>query len=385
MKRCVIPERSEWVNEVEKLGLIYHHTEYPDGSVRKYWNEGIYYEFSPRQIRDLERASNLLVHMCIAAAQEVIEHDRFFDLGIPAEFVPAIKASWQSEPPSIYGRFDLRYDGVEPPKLLEFNADTPTALLESAVIQWSWLEQSIPDADQWNSIHDRLINVWKAMDPYIESGVIHVAHSGVDTSGEDLMNVAYMRDCIDQAGYETVGLRVQDIGWDTETNQFVDLDDQPIGAIFKLYPWEWLFHDEFGPQVLNSIERVTWIEPIWKMVLSNKGILPILWELFPNHPNLLPAYFGHPHELEQWVRKPLLSREGANISIVGKEVVLETTGEYGEEGYVFQDFCPLPVFDKNYPVIGSWVIGLESAGMGIRESDGLITNNLSRFVPHVIK
>ena len=50
------------------------------------------------------------------------------------------------------------------------------------------------------------------------------------------------------------------------------------------------------------------------MVLSNKGILAILWDLFPGHPNLLPAYLDEPNGMFEYVKKPLLSREGANVT-----------------------------------------------------------------------
>lgn len=155
--------------------------------------------------------------------------------------------------------------------------------------------------------------------------------------------------------------------------------------IFKLYPWEWLLKDEYGQHIGLTVENTFFIEPAWKMLLSNKGILPILWELNPGHPNLLPAYFD-PSKLEWHVKKPFYSREGANISIVTEtETVEESGGKYGEEGFIYQELALLPKFDGNHPVIGSWVIDGESAGIGIRESTSLITNNLGRFVPHRMK
>jgi glutathionylspermidine synthase len=120
------------------------------------------------------------------------------------------------------------------------------------------------------------------------------------------------------------------------------------------------------------------------MILSNKAILPILYELFPDSEYLLPAYFDE-HGMSDYVKKPLLSREGANIDIIKHFGTIElTTGEYGDEGYVYQQLFQLPDFDDNYPVIGSWVIGQEPAGMGIREAKTLITDNKSRFISHMI-
>ena len=121
------------------------------------------------------------------------------------------------------------------------------------------------------------------------------------------------------------------------------------------------------------------------MILSNKAILPILWELYPYHPYLLKAYFDR-GDLLSYAKKPILSREGANIELIKEgSSIAKTNGEYGEEGYIYQDLFELPNFDGNYPLIGSWVIGQQPAGIGIRESNHLITNNQSRFVPHLIK
>ncbi len=118
-------------------------------------------------------------------------------------------------------------------------------------------------------------------------------------------------------------------------------------------------------------------------MLSNKAVLPLLWELFPGHPNLLPASF-EPLRGDQ-VKKPVLGREGANISVIrGGRTVAETPGDYGADGFVYQQYAALPDFGGLRPVVGSWVVDGEPAGMGIRE-DGLITGNLARFVPHAIE
>ena len=143
--------------------------------------------------------------------------------------------------------------------------------------------------------------------------------------------------------------------------------------------------EEFGDSLLQDVNNTKWIEPAWKSILSNKGILPILWELFPHHKNLLPAYFDGPNGLFNYVEKPIYSREGANITIFRNGMQAEASeGEYGDEGFIYQELFELPNYEGNYPIIGSWVIGGESAGMGIRENNLEITDNLSRFVPHFI-
>jgi glutathionylspermidine synthase len=162
------------------------------------------------------------------------------------------------------------------------------------------------------------------------------------------------------------------------------MEMEPIKNIFKLYPWEWLAAEQFGQNILLDTNKTFWIEPAWKMILSNKAILPILWQLYPNCEYLLPAYFDE-HDLKDYVKKPIFSREGSNIEMVKHYGIIEkTSGEYGAEGFIYQQLFKLPEFDDNYPVIGSWIIGQEPAGLGIREANGLITDNKSRFVPHLI-
>ena len=125
------------------------------------------------------------------------------------------------------------------------------------------------------------------------------------------------------------------------------------------------------------------IETPWKVLMSSKAFLPVLWELNPNHPNLLPCYFDQSKlQLQQFLRKPVYSRAGANVDLHTSRGILSQPGTYGAEGIVYQAYSPLPDFNGNYPVIGSWIVGDEAAGIGIRESTQQITTNTSRFVPH---
>lgn len=377
MKRIATEARPQWEQRVEAVGLAFHHT-----AEGLYWDESAYYEFSSEEVDLLERATNELQELCIAAAQHVIDHDRFAELAIPPEAVPLIKLAWEEEPPAVYGRFDLAYDGTSPPRLLEYNADTPTALLESSVVQWFWLQDTRPDADQFNSIHERLIAKWTELWDYLLAFPLYF--SCTRGSIEDRVTTGYLQDTAEQAGLLTAFIAVEDIGWDSGRNLFVDLDNRPITNLFKLYPWEWLLGETFGPCLIETHEQMQWIEPIWKLLLSNKGLLPILWELYPGHPNLLETYRDEPHDMRSYARKPLFSREGGNILICSEgQTLQETEGDYGAEGFIYQELAPLPCFDGHYPVIGSWVIDQESAGIGIRETRTLITDNASRFVPHL--
>ena len=384
MRRHSATPRPDHERIVQEQGLVYNTIERPDGSQRLFWNESAYYSFSINEITELERVTQELHEKCLETVDYVITKRRYRDFQIPEAAWPAIERTWEEDSPSIYGRFDLRYDGHGPAKLLEYNADTPTSLLEAAVIQWYWLEQTQGGRDQWNSLHERLIACWKRHEPRLPGRRVHFAYTEEETTGEDLMTVTYLRETANQAGLNTKTLSMEQIGWDHATTRFVDVEHEPIASIFKLYPWEWLLADQFGPRVLETLERIRWIEPTWKCLLSNKALLALLWERYPDHPNLLPAFLPSAGYLTSYVRKPILGREGANVEIVTPGNNFRTDGPYGAEGFVYQEYAPLPDFDGVYPVLGTWIIDGEAAGMGIRESDTLVTDNQSRFVPHVI-
>jgi glutathionylspermidine synthase len=375
MNRIEISPRQDWKEKVEGLGMSYHSGEAP------YWFESAYYDFNLQEIEEIEQATAELWRLCLQAVQYTIDHNLWHLFGIPPAWAPFIRKSWDQDHPSIYGRFDLAYSRPQL-KLLEFNADTPTALFEASIVQWCWLQDFNPASDQFNSLHEKIVEHWKAFAGGPAGSKLHFCL--VRDSLEDQVNVEYLRECARQAGLSTTLLYVDEIGWDNRTQVFVDMDNRPIHQVFKLYPWEWLIREPFAPQLLLDNQETSWIEPAWKMILSNKAILTLLWALFPNHPHLLPAYFEQAG-MSRFVRKPLLSREGANVTIVSDGLDLQSSGgEYGSEGFVYQEYLPLPNFASNHPVIGSWIIGGEAAGMGIRESSGLITDNYSRFVPHLI-
>jgi len=384
MQRLACPERDDWRITAEQAGFEFHTI---DGE--RYWDERACYAFSLQEIeRQIEAPTGEIDAMCLElVGQTVDDENTLRRLKIPEAFWPLISESWHRDEASLYGRIDLSFDGNGPAKLLEYNADTPTSIFEAAVFQWTWLEQAIDrgivaaHADQFNSIHESLIEAWKKV------GAGRYLHlTGATESPEDAGTLAYLEDTARQAGLETTLIDIESIGLRDDGN-FVDLENRPIDLAFKLYPWEWMFHDEFGAKLADAPTR--WIEPPWKAILSNNGILPLLWEMFPDHPNLLPAYFeDDPNAAKlgaSFVRKPLYSREGANVTLVREGVTLvQQEGPYGAEGFIRQALAPLPNFSGQYPVLGSWLVDHTPCGLSIREDENPITGNTSRFLPHAI-
>jgi glutathionylspermidine synthase len=384
MQRIRCQERAGWRHKAASVGFVYHTF---DGA--PYWDESAYYGFSLEEIEQgIEGPSATLDGLCRDLVARVVDDERLLRrLAIPERYWTYIAASWKRGDKSLYGRLDLRYDGQGPAKLLEYNADTPTALFEAAVFQWLWLEDAIAaqivpaDADQFNSIHERLIEAWRSL---AIAGPVHLA--GCLDNAEDAGTLAYLDDTARQAGLSTVTLAMEEIGR-SDAGRFVDAQNQPITTAFKLYPWEWMFRETFGAFLPGA--GTTWLEPAWKAILSSKGMLALLWDMFRGHPNLLPAYFDDDPAAAAlgttYVRKPLYSREGANVDIVvDGSIVDHDDGPYGAEGFVRQGLAPLPQFDGRYAVIGSWIVAGRPCGIGLREDDSAITKNTSRFLPHAI-
>ena len=371
MRREARTPRPGWQEKAEEVGFHFHSM---DGV---YWDEGACYRFSAAEVDTLEAATGELHARALEAVERIVARGEYERFRIPEPFHALIERSWRDEDKSLYGRFDLSWDGTGEPRMLEYNADTPTALLEASVMQWFWLQDVFPEHDQFNSLHEKLIERWKDMRGQLPAdGRVYFTCDAA--APEDQGTLDYLRDTAMQAGLKAPAIDIADIGFDGK--RFVDLEERPIAALFKLYPWEWLAREPFGQHLLAR--TAVMVEPAWKMLLSNKAILPVLWEMFPGHPNLLAASFEEGRIASDFVKKPLYSREGANVSISAGGTTVEAPGDYGAEGFVWQAYHALPRFGGAHTVIGSWIVGDEPAGIGIREDASPITRNTSRFVPH---
>jgi glutathionylspermidine synthase len=383
VKRISIEERPGWRQTVERQGFAFHTIE-----GERYWDERCYYQFTEAQIaRDLEAPTQALHALCMDLVDRVVDSEALLTrLAIPPAFFDLVRTSWKEGHPHLYGRFDFAYDGTGPAKCYELNADTPTSVLEAASVQLLWLEEQLQrgvlpaHATQFNTIAEDMVRAFAA---FPRGGPFYF--SAIGGSVEDRGTTDFMRQMAGLAGIHTRHIDIEDIGL-TAQGRFVDLEGQWIQRLFKLHAWEHMFHEAFGAAVPGCDTQ--FVEPAWKAILSNKGMLPLLWELNKGHPNLLAAHVDtDPRQPvpKGWVRKPYFSREGANVELrtpSGQRVAQD--GPYTDAPYILQEFAPLPRFGDSYTLVGSWVIGDVASGIGIREDDSLITKDTSRFVPHVV-
>ena len=397
MERTALPPRPDLETIAQEAGFVFHsmHGE-------PYWDETSAYALTLEEVETrIEDPATELHAMCREAAAEIVGSQELLErLGIPPEHRDLVAGSWQAGDPELYGRFDLAYGGPgqEAAMLLEYNADTPTSLYESAAFQWHWLEDRIaagvlPEgSDQFNRINEALAE--RLAEIFAPGTDVHF--TAFADQVEDYATTEMIAWAAREAGLGAHFVDLPKIGI-TPSGQFTDDEDRVIGALFKLYPWEDMLRDDFATHLADS--QCNFLEPPWKAVLSNKGLLPVLWRMFEGHPNLLPAFFADELEaggpaverardrLEQGlVRKPIFSREGASITISRGDETIEAAADrsYDAHPMIVQAYQPLPAFDGMHPVIGAWIVGQDCVGMGLREDRARITQDLSRFKPHYI-
>ena len=407
MQKMDLPERADWRAKAAEQGFTF-----ADMHGEPYWEESSCYSFTLREIEDdIEDPATAMHGMCLEAVDRVLQSEELLDrLAIPQAHRDYIAESWRQRAPSLYGRFDLAYDGTGPAKLLEYNADTPTSLYETAAFQWQWLEDQIAAGvlrdgdDQFNGLHEALVA--RFADLFEPGTDLHF--SAISGLPEDYATVEALGWAAREAGLGAHYTDLEKIALSGE-GQFLDDQERVIGALFKLYPWEDLLRDEFAAHLTTS--QCLMIEPPWKAIVSNKGILPVLWEMFEGHPNLLPAFFEAdiaaalegsgppvPGVAQRFARaaegfaqgyaiKPLFSREGASVALhpAGESPERSACTDYEAHPKIVQAYQPLPLMGGFRPVLGAWIVGDACVGLGIREDRGRITQDLSRFKPHFIR
>lgn len=320
------------------------------------------YAFNVKEYEKLSAISEELHAMCKDVVEDVIDKELFYLFNIPESWWLYIESSFLSSL-DVYGRFDFAYKSGEF-KLLEYNADTPALLYESV-----FLQQEVSRLLELNNpsiLEISLIKRWLNIAPSINNKLCFASSK---ESPIDINNTRLLSKLARKAGIDSYFTYLEELS--VINNTLYD-GNKKIDSLYKLYPWEVLFEDSAG--FIKSIDNV--FEPAWKVLLSGKAILPLLWKKYPNHPNLLPAFFP-PEEIDcnRLVKKPIYSREGNGVVFVD--------GVHSNyESCILQQYFEIQKFSGLVPIIGSWMVGDKFSGLGIRESTKLITDSKSIFVPY---
>jgi glutathionylspermidine synthase len=378
---------------LNELGFTWH----TDSDGTKYVSDELV-EITQDEAEAYYSAANELYDMFVEAAQHVIDNDLFFELDIPFNLVDAIKKSWENDVHwHIYGRFDLAggIDG-KPIKLIEFNSDTPTALFETALLQWALLKHNnMDEVKQFNNVYEaikdnfkRLITLFDDTSNFDERyDGWKILFSSISNNEEEEATTKLLQQMATDAGFNTHFEYLENIEFDEDG--IYDSDGINYEYFFKLYPWEDIAIDE--PELATTLtnimqnQKAIILNPAYTLLFQSKGIMKILYELFPDSPYLLKTSF-EPLDGVKQVEKPLFGREGANIKIIGAdgEISTQTDGVYDNFKKIYQEFAEFTKDSKNHSYQAGVFFAYEACGLGFRKG-GDILDNMSKFVGHLIK
>lgn len=355
-------------------------------------------EVSEIEAEAYAQAANELYDMYVEAGDYVIDNDLFHELNIPFNLVEMIKASWENDVHwHLYSRFDFAggLDG-KPIKLLEFNADTPTVLLDTAIAQWAMLKKNNMDEErQFNNIYEalkenfqRLVTLEESVenfDEYYDGWKI--LFTSVRGAQEDEDTTRFLESIAKEAGFETAFAYMDEVEFSEEEGIFYN--DENYEFFFKLVPWEDIAIDEGAlttvlTQIVNNKKAII-LNPAYTLMFQSKAFMKILWDLYPNHPLLLETSF-EPLEGAH-VQKPSFGREGENVIItdVSGEIMDEKEGHYENFKPIFQEYTALNQDGKGGFYHAGVFFAYEGCGLGFRKAVRPIIDDDAKFVGHIIK
>ena len=385
-----IPLDTEYL---ESLGFVWH-TDRDDSS---YISDELVV-ISEEEAEAYYEATNTLYDMVVEAAEYVIENNLFHEIGIPFNLVEVIKESWENDVHwHLYGRFDLA-GGVDgkPIKLLEFNADTPTALFETAIIQWAMLKKNgLEEAHQFNALYEALVDNFKRLVTLEEDiSTFEERYDGwnflftsVKGNSEEENTVRLLQHIATEAGFNTEFAYIDEIEFSPDEGIFYQ--DKNYELWFKLIPWEDIALEESDLAMLLTniikIQKAIIFNPAYTLLFQSKGLLKILWDLYPNHPLLLESSF-EPLQGKKQVKKPVFGREGGSVAILdenGQESE-SIEGDYSNHKMVYQAYTELPSDTQGQSYQAGVFYAYEACGLGFRKG-GKILDNMSKFVGHIVQ
>ena len=379
---------------LESIGFIWH----TDSDNSSYVSDEIVV-ISEDEANAFYEATNELYDMFAEAGQYVIDNDLFHEINIPFNLVEMIKESWENDVHwHLYSRFDLAggIDG-KPIKMIEFNADTPTSLFETAIIQWAMLKANgLDEASQFNNIYDALKDNFKriiTLDTDVEKFEEYYANLGwkilfssISSSSEDINTTKLLEHIANEAGFNTDFEFIENVQF---SDDGIFKDEESFEFWFKLIPWENIAIEESElALILTEIikeKKAIIFNPAYTLMFQSKGFMKILWDLYPNHPLLLETSF-EPLENKKQVEKRCFGREGANVKIINSDQSIDeqTSGDYEGHKAIYQEYVELPTDKDGNSYQAGVFFAYEACGLGFRKGSKIL-NNMSKFVGHIVK
>lgn len=378
MHRKTCPKREGWEARFKEAGFSFCDA---DG----YWKEGSYYEITEGEKRLLVSATENLHEAMKTLVEKVVQSSDLLEyLGVPEHLHDYLRYTWKTGS-DLYGRFDFVVNNGTV-KALEYNADTPTSLIETASAQVEWANEA-KVGTPFSEIRHELANRFFTLRRACGGKMFHFAC--MRDSEEDFDTTLWLLNLAEAQGFNCRGLYIDEIGFNEETRVFVDQTGGQISRLFKLYPWEYAIQDEFAALLVDQKVACTidFYNPFWRMLLSSKRMFSLLWrertDLHWCLPETRDEAFG-----TAYVKKPAFSREGANVEVFLPWDVESKPGPFNEFPSVYQEYCELPKFQTNegerHAIVGSWVVNDRACAFGVRESSTIVTDNTSNYVPHVV-
>jgi glutathionylspermidine synthase len=343
-------------------------------------------------------AGNRLYDLFVEAGERILQRKLLAELGIPSNLHELVRLSWERDHLHLFGRFDLAggTSGL-PLKLLEFNADTPTSLPETAIIQWAQLRANELDEErQFNFVLEALTEQFRRLREQHPTSEAAMLFSALRGAPEDDNNVSVLMEAAREAGFEADFRYIDEVVFSEEEGIFtadeLGRNYRQFPFWFKLVPWEYIANDE--PELCRILTRIVQrhqaivLNPAYTMIFQSKAILKYLWDYFPDEPLLLETSFDEPIGRRDYpfVQKVIFGREGSDVAVydeLGRPVEVRE-GEYAGQKSVFQAFATLDRDVRGQYYQAGVFFSYEACGLGFRRGTRRILDNAAQFAGHII-
>lgn len=365
-----------------------------------------YFTITESAEQELIKATNELHLMYLHATDKVLKDDNLLALfDIPKILWPRLRLSWQwRRHHMITGRMDFCMDerGI---KVYEYNADSASCHTEGGLILEEWVKNGYRGNghNPAEGLLEELTGAWK------HSHARPFVHIMQDNDVEEDYHALFIQRSLLQAGFETKILHgLNALSWDA-AGQLIDDEGRHVNCVWKTWAWETAIeqirevseteyaavpirtgHPAGDVRLIDVLLRpeVLVFEPLWTVIPGNKAILPVLWQLFPNHRYLLDTDFEVNDLLKQtgYAIKPIAGRCGSNIDLIsaGDEVLDKSSGKFVDRKNIYQQLWCLPKVDGKHIQVCTFTVGGNYGGTCLRGDDSLVVKKESDIEPLIV-